>query len=81
MFELALHSIVSSHINVGINNVAACCGVASVSSVGPIAPEKHPSDHHGRAPPKMKLPPRSETSLLSNIVRGTVEQKNELSTF
>ena len=75
MFEIALHSIVSSYINVGINNVAACCGVASVSSVGPIASEKDPLDHHGRAPPKMKLPPRSETSLLSNIVCDTVEHK------
>ena len=85
MFEIALHNIVSCYINVEINNVAACCGVGSVLSVGPIASEKDPSDHHGHAPPKMKLPPRSET-LLSNIVRGTVEQNslstgNELSTF
>ena len=86
MFELALHSIVSSYVDVGINNVATCCGITSVLSVGPIASEKDPSDHHGRAPPKMKSPPRSETLLLSNVVRRPVKQNslstgNELSTF
>ena len=74
MFEFALHSIMSSYVYVGINNIAACCGVASVLSVGPIASEKDPLEHHGRAPPKMKSPPHSKTLPLSNVVRKPLEQ-------
>ena len=57
-----------------------------MSSVRPIASEKYPSDNHGRAPPKMKSAPRSETSLMLIDIRTTVATKplstvHELSTF
>ena len=55
MFEIALHSIVACYLYVGINNIEACYGVASVSSVKPIASGKHPFDYHDRTPPKNKI--------------------------